>query len=61
MWKLVPPCATPELPEPHVTQDNLLLKLKTLKKHGSSVFSSVLEKLHEVKVDVVVLCLSNVV
>jgi len=49
MWKLVPPCATPELPEPHVTQDILLLKLKTLKKHGSSVFSSVLEKLHEVK------------
>ena len=49
IWKLVPPCATPELPEPHVTQDGLLLKLKTLKKAGSSIFSAVLEKLHEIK------------
>ena len=51
MLKLVPPCTTPELPDIKVLlQTEMLEKMKVLKKHGSSIYSDVLETLHEIKV-----------
>jgi len=52
MLKLVPPCTTPELPDIKVLQQTEMLeKMKVLKKHGSSIYSDVLETLHEIKVE----------
>jgi len=49
IWKLVPPCPQPELPEITIKHDSLLKKLTSLKNHANSIYSSVQEKLHEHK------------
>jgi len=49
LMKLVPPCPNPELPENLVSHAQLLKQLKNLKEKGSSVYSAVLEKLHDIK------------
>jgi hypothetical protein len=49
MSRLVTPAHTPPLPTSPTCRASLLLKLRTLKKQGSAVYSSVLEKLYEMK------------
>ena len=49
MSRLVAPCHTPTLPPSASGRASLLLKLRTLKKQGSAVYSSVLEKVYEMK------------
>ena len=48
---LVPPCPRPELPQAEVSHPQLLAQLKSLKEKGSQIYSTVLEKLHDIKVD----------
>jgi len=45
VWRVAAPPYNPEMPRPPCGQENLLSKLRTLKKHGGSVYSAVIELL----------------
>ena len=45
VWSIAAPPGKPDLPTPPSDRNSLLAKLMTLKKHGSNVYSAVLEQL----------------